>query len=1032
MDGSGLREPRDRAVKSRENPAEWCRHLEERLHILSDTMQAFTEATSDSQSLPDVVARRVAEIFDGACAVLLLSDNGQLVTAEAVFAADPELLRQGREALAGPLLVDALAAERHTPGSGHPVFAPTLDLDAINPFGADSVFSEVLRRFGAHSLLILPLRAHDRGLGELVVARCRANSTAFDESDLDLARNLAGQAALALSSSRLQAEARRETIERERIADRLRLLAKASHEFAEVTFDHDSLFDLIARRLGELVGDMCVIRAITEDGEWLESTGAAYHRDPELLALTREVMLAGRQRVGEGISGRAAVTGEPVLTLHLTPAAFLGASERKYSPFLERLGASSSMTLPLKCRGKVVGIANLMRCGPGRPYDDADFRFGQSMAEHAALAIANAQSYANERAARDAAESTANALRRAETRLARLSDSGIIGIIVSDLEGCVSEVNDTLLDLLGYARSEIVTGLPSWTTLTAPGSVGVDARAIEQLTTTGVCGLRERNYRHKNGRLVPVLIGTAMLDGEDVTQEKMCISFVIDLTERREAEAAVERLQEAREADAKFRALLDAAPDAMVIVGADGVIVLVNNQMEAVFGYARTELIGQPIEILIPSKSRERHPAHRETYFGEPGVRPMGAGLELSGRRKDGTEFPIEVSLSPLETADGILVSGAIRDITERQRTEQQRARLAAIVDFSDDAIIGKTLDGVITSWNGGAERMFGYTANEIVGTSISRLVPPGREEEERTILDSLAHGEGQQFDTVRRRQDGRDVDVSVTISPVRDSAGNVVGISKVARDITHRRQAEEALARAKSAAEAASSELEAFSYSVAHDLRAPLRGMSGFARILLDDYADKLDADGQDCLQEIQSNAQKMGALIDGLLSLSRVTRSDWRPTRIDLSALVRAIAATCAADAPGREVSLVVEDHLSAEMDPQLAHALFDNLIGNAWKFTAKVPAARIEFGAIEKDGALTLFLRDNGAGFDVAHAHKLFAPFQRLHTLAEFPGTGIGLATVQRIVHRHGGRIWAEGKVGQGAVFFFVLPGATRGRP
>jgi light-regulated signal transduction histidine kinase (bacteriophytochrome) len=192
------------------------------------------------------------------------------------------------------------------------------------------------------------------------------------------------------------------------------------------------------------------------------------------------------------------------------------------------------------------------------------------------------------------------------------------------------------------------------------------------------------------------------------------------------------------------------------------------------------------------------------------------------------------------------------------------------------------------------------------------------------------------------------------------------------------------------------------------------------------------LDAEGRDCLQEIRTNAQKMGHLIDALLSLSRVARSDWKPERVDLSALFRATAAQLAAAEPARTVSLIVQEHLLADVDLPLTRALFDNLLGNAWKFTAHAQGARIEFGATEDSGTRTLFIRDNGAGFDMAYASQLFAPFQRLHTVAEFPGTGIGLATVQRIVHRHSGRIWAEGKVGDGAVFYFTLPGLVPALP
>ena len=406
----------------------------------------------------------------------------------------------------------------------------------------------------------------------------------------------------------------------------------------------------------------------------------------------------------------------------------------------------------------------------------------------------------------------------------------------------------------------------------------------------------------------------------------------------------------------------------------------------------------------------------------------MGAALNLTGRHKSGAEFPIEICLISLRTANGWMISSSIRDLTDRKK-EVEQSFLADIVQSSDDAIIGRTVAGLIVSWNEGAHRLFGYRSDEVLGKSMSMLISPGGEAEEDGMMERMKRGERvAPFDTVRLRKDGRHIDVSVTTSPVHDAAGNVIGVSKVARDITARKRAERSLAHAKDAAESASRELEAFSYSVAHDLRAPLRGMNGFAQLLLDAYSDKLDAEGQDWLSEILLNARRMGTLIDALLSLSRVTRSVLHRESVDLSAIVRGSAAQLAATEPERSVVVVVEDGLRADVDPTLARALLDNLLDNAWKFTRKQPAARIEFGATEKDGVRAFHMRDNGAGFDMAFADKLFAPFQRLHAMEEFPGTGIGLATAQRIVLRHGGRIWAEGKIDAGATLIFSFAGRT----
>ena len=285
------------------------------------------------------------------------------------------------------------------------------------------------------------------------------------------------------------------------------------------------------------------------------------------------------------------------------------------------------------------------------------------------------------------------------------------------------------------------------------------------------------------------------------------------------------------------------------------------------------------------------------------------------------------------------------------------------------------------------------------------------------------------------RHQDGRLTDVLYNATIYRDDSGTVHGVFAAARDVTERKRAEEEVHRLNAELErrvaertadleAVNKELEAFSYSVSHDLRAPLRSIDGFSRVLEEDYGNRLDAEGHEMTARIVAAARSMGQLIDDLLKLSRVTRSELRWQAVDLSVIARDVAAGMAQREPDRKVEVFIESGTVVQGDPQLLRLAMENLLGNAFKFTSKKAGARIEFGR-ERDGNEPVYyVRDNGAGFDQAYVGKLFGAFQRLHAERDFPGTGIGLATVQRILRRHGGRIWAEGQTDQGATFCFTL--------
>lgn len=391
-------------------------------------------------------------------------------------------------------------------------------------------------------------------------------------------------------------------------------------------------------------------------------------------------------------------------------------------------------------------------------------------------------------------------------------------------------------------------------------------------------------------------------------------------------------------------------------------------------------------------------------------------------------------SVKVYPSADGLTIF--YKNITEKKRLEERQDLFVSIVNSCNDAIISKTLDGIINSWNTGAEKIFGYTSGEIIGKSIATLIPLNLREEEAQIMARIRAGKNiDHYETQRIRKDGSIIDVSLTISPIKDAAGNIAGASKILSDITERKLAEGKIRELNAELEErvdlrteqlrkTNAELESFSYSVSHDLRAPLRIIDGFGQILMEDYFGKIDADGQEVIKVIINNARKMGQLIDDLLNFSKTGRSEMRIRKVNMNALVKEVIKDLKTSGVKIPAHLKVQQLRIANGDSQLLKQVWINLISNAIKYSGAKKDPVIEIGMLKENGEDVYCVKDNGAGFDMKYADKLFGVFQRLHDEAEFSGTGVGLALVQRIILRHNGKIWAHAGENKGAAFYFTV--------
>lgn len=472
----------------------------------------------------------------------------------------------------------------------------------------------------------------------------------------------------------------------------------------------------------------------------------------------------------------------------------------------------------------------------------------------------------------------------------------------------------------------------------------------------------------------------------------------------------------------------------MFFLDPEGRIASWNRGAGAAHGFAEKEVLGEPLSVLyLPRDVSGRRPQFALRVATLEG-RHEEEGWRL---RKDGGMFWGATALTAIRDERGQLMGFAVvtRDRTERRHAEEalrqseERHRLL-VESVKDYAIFVLDPQGRIMTWNEGARRLKGYEADEIVGAHFSKFYLPAdiaRGHPERELEIALAEGRYEE-EGWRLRKDGSTFWASVTITALRDSERTHVGFAKVTRDLTARKQTEDALqARAKSF-ERLNRELDSFSHTVAHDLRSPIRAIEHLTSVLQEEESPRLSAEGREIVRAVSETSRRMARLVQDLLEFSTAKRREPVRSRVDVTAMARDVGEELARGRADHAIELRVAPGLAADADPALLRIALANLIGNAVKFTRDVERPVIEVGREETEQGVAFFVRDNGAGFDPARASALFQPFSRLHAPSEFEGTGIGLATVDRIVRRHGGTAWAIGAPGRGATIYFTLPEAA----
>lgn len=630
------------------------------------------------------------------------------------------------------------------------------------------------------------------------------------------------------------------------------------------------------------------------------------------------------------------------------------------------------------------------------------------------------------------------AMRESEARKTAVLDTSLDAIVGLDHKGVVREWNFAAERMFGYRRDQAL-GDRLEALIIPPATTQKYLPGLADYLMTGAGSLLGRPIeimaRRATGEEFPIELALTQIP---VADPPFYTAFIRDITDRKHAEEALRR------SEARKSAILESALDAIVTIDEQGKIFEWNPAAEKTFGYSRELALGRAFtELMTPVANEELTRKGLGRYLQTGRSRLLGQRLELMALRANGAEFPVELTITHISTGDQTVFTSFIRDITDRRRTEEalrkSEERFRLLVEGVEDyAIYMLDTHGRVTTWNVGAERIHGYRAQEIVGRRFHRFYTPedcDRRKPDQALAVATSEGRYQDEHWLVRKN-GAPFWASFVITALRDESGKLTGFSTIARDVTKRKQAEDEIRRLNTALErqvkertaelqAAYNEIEAFSYSISHDLRAPLIHIAGFVEMLKSDLGDKLDERSRRHLDTICNSTETMGRMIADLLLLSRIGRADLRKVRLNLGDLVKDAQRELSANLQNRRVNWTVGPLPEVYADPILLRQAIMNLLSNALKFTRKCPEARIEIGFTPSDTEDVVYVRDNGVGFDMQYAAKLFGVFQRLHPAADYEGSGIGLANTRRIIQRHGGRTWAESKPNDGATFYFSLP-------